>query len=256
MFGCKHAGMLACWLSDSSRLSDIGTIERLLVVRFFVVIGHRDDRTLAACPILSGYRTSELSNACWLSDSSHLSDIGTIERLLVVRFFAVIGHRDDRTLARLSDSSRLSDIETTERSLLVRFFPVIGHRNYRTLAACPILSGYRTSELSNACWLSDSFRLSDIGTIERLLLVRFFPVIGHPALPSLAGCPILRGYRTSELSNACWLSDSSRLSDIGTIERLLVVRFFAVIGQAAAPKANHNKEGHPQSGHPLLLFIK
>ena len=195
----------ACWLSDSSWLSDIGTIERLLLVRFFPDIGHRNYRTLAGCPILRIYRTSELSNACWLSDSSRLSDIGTIERLL----------------------------------------------------GCPILRGYRTSRRPNARCLSDSFRLSDIGTIERLLLVRFFPVIGHRNYRTLAGCPILSGYRTSELSNACWLSDSSRLSDIGTIERLLVVRFFAVIGQtAAAPKANHNKEGHPQSGHPLLLFIK
>ena len=97
--------------------------------------------------------------------------------------------------------------------LVVRFFAVIGHRNYRTLAGCPILRGYRTSGRSNACCLSDSFRLSDIGTIERLLVVRFFAFIGHRNYRTLAGCPILRGYRTSGRSNACWLSDSSRLSD-------------------------------------------
>ncbi len=78
------------------------------------------------------------------------------------------------------------------------------------------------------------FGLSDkLGPI-RLPGVRFFLVIGQARAVSLAGCPILCGYRTSSGGLACWVSDSLRLSDKFGPIRLLVVRFFAVIGQAWA----------------------
>ncbi len=113
------------------------------------------------CPILSGYRTAR-------STFAH----------------------------RMSDSSWLSDIPFYCHSLIVRFFRFIGHPALPSFAGCPILPVYRTARTAVVLWLSDSSGLSDSPLYCRSLVVRFFLVIGHPALLSLAGCPILTGYRT------------------------------------------------------------
>ncbi len=187
--GCSGLGA-----AYSFGLSDKFRPIRLPGVRFFAVIGQARATSLAGCPILCGYRTSSDRFACWLSDSLRLSD----------------------KLGR----SRLPD---------VRFFAVIGQARAVSLAGCLILCGYRTSSDRFACWVSDSLRLSDkLGPI-RLLVVRFFAVIGQARTDSLAGCPILYGYRTSSDRFACWVSDSLRLSDkLGRI-RLSGFRFFAIL---------------------------
>ena len=99
------------------------------------------------------------------------------------------------------------------------------------LAGCPILSGYLTSSGSYACWLSDSFRLSDKFRFIPLLVVGFFLVIRQVPAQMIADCRILLGYPTTLSSYACSLSDSSRLSDKFRFIRLLVVGFFLVIRQ-------------------------
>ena len=135
----------ACSLSDSSWLSDNSKFIRLLVVGFLAVIRQLLVHTLAGCRILLGYPTTLSSYACWLSDSSRLSDNSKFIRLLVVGFFSVI------------------------RQLLVH-----------TLADCRILLGYPTTLGSYACSLSDSSRLSDNSRFIRLLVVGFFSVIRQP----------------------------------------------------------------------------
>ena len=117
-------------------------------------------------------------------------------------------------LARLSDSSRLSD-----NSKFIR------------LHGCRILLGYPTTPSSYACSLSDSSWLSDNSKFIRLLVVGFLAVIRQLLVHTLAGCRILLGYPTTLSSYACWLSDSSRLSDNSKFIRLLVVGFFSVIRQ-------------------------
>jgi hypothetical protein len=79
--------------------------------------------------------------------------------------------------------------------------------------SCPILPGYRTSHMTFATRLSDSSGLSDIPYDIRYPVVRFFRIIGHPARHSLPGCPILPSYRTSHMTFATRLSDSSGISD-------------------------------------------
>ena len=161
------------WLSDSLRLSDKQCFKRSVVVRFFTVIGQAVLQTQCGCPILYGYRTSSASNELWLSDSLRLSDKQCFKRIVVVRFFTVIGQAVTQTHC-----------------------------------GCPILYGYRTSGASNALRLSDSLRLSDKQCPKRIAVVRFFTVIGQAVLQTQCGCPILYGYRTSSASNAVWLSDS------------------------------------------------
>ncbi len=98
------------WLSDSFRLSDNAKNIRALVVRFFPVIGQREEHSHAGCPILSGYRTTRRTFVLWLSDSF-----------------------------------RLSDKAQNIRTLVVRFFPVIGQRAAHSQSGSPILPGYRTT---------------------------------------------------------------------------------------------------------------
>ncbi|PTQ82934.1 hypothetical protein C8U37_11511 [Trichococcus patagoniensis] len=184
-------------LSDPFGLSDKLETICFLVVRFFRVIGQVREHMLCGCPILSGYRTSSRPYAFWLSDSFGLSD--KFENIC----FAV-----------------------------VRSFRVIGQARDHMLSGCPILSGYRTSSITYALRLSDSFGLSDKLENICFAVVRFFRVIGQVRDHMLCGCPILSVYRTSSRPYAFWLSDSFGLSDKLETICFLVVRFFRFIGQA------------------------
>jgi hypothetical protein len=223
-FGYRtSSGGFAGRLSDSLRLSDkLGrfrwTVVRffavigqaransLAVVRFFAVIGQVRAVSLDGCPILCGYRTSSGGFAGRLSDSLWLSDKFGRFRWTVVRFFADIGQAQAVSFACC---------------------PIL--RGYRTssgkfASGCPILGGYRTSSGGFAGRLSDFSRLSDKFGQIRLPVVRFFSVIGQVRADSLAGCPILGGYRTSSGGFAGRLSDFSRLSDKFGQIRLLFLR--------------------------------
>ena len=81
--------------------------------------------------------------------------------------------------------------------------------------------------------MSDSLGLSDNRRPERMPNVRFIGIIGQPSIRTYAGCPILRGYRTSIDPNVCRMSDSLWLSDKHRPERMPDVRFFMIIGQAS-----------------------
>ncbi len=115
---------------------------------------------------------------------------------------------------RLSDSSYLSDNQLCDRTSLVRFFPLIGHPAMQSDFACPIFPTYRTTNYAIGLRLSDSSYLSDNQLCDRTSLVRFFPLIGHPAMQSDFACPIFPTYRTTNYAIGLRLSDSSYLSDI------------------------------------------
>ncbi len=82
---------VACWMSDSLRLSDKLGRSRLPDVRLFAVIGQVRTDSPDGCPIVCRYRTSSDGVACRMSDSLPLSDKFGRSRLPDVRFFAVIG---------------------------------------------------------------------------------------------------------------------------------------------------------------------
>lgn len=58
----------------------------LAVVRYQQVIGHRANDESVGCPMLAGYRTTRLQRDNGLSDSSDISDIGSVLGDEVVRF--------------------------------------------------------------------------------------------------------------------------------------------------------------------------
>ncbi len=64
-------------------------------------------------------------------------------------------------------------------------------------------------------------------------VVRFFPLIGQPAMLPGYACPILPAYRTTSYATWLRLSDSSCLSDKPLCYRTTLVRFFLLIGQTA-----------------------
>ena len=88
------------------------------------------------------------------------------------------------------------------------------------IQVCYTIHHKKISCRSLARWLSDSSRLSDKLQVVCVPVVRFFAVIGQATGRLRAGCPILRGYRTSYRSFACRLSDSSRLSDNRQLKHL------------------------------------
>ena len=79
--------------------------------------------------------------------------------------------------------------------------------------------------------LSDSSLVSDNLRSYRMLLVRFLPGIGQPAILPHVACPIFPWYRTTCDPSACCLSDSYPVSDNLRSFRMLLVRFLPGIGQ-------------------------
>ena len=69
------------------------------------------------------------------------------------------------------------------------------------IQVCYTIHHKKISCRSLARWLSDSSRLSDKLQVVCVPVVRFFVVIGQATGRLRAGCPILRGYRTTDSLN-------------------------------------------------------
>ena len=99
-------------------------------------------------------------------------------------------------------------------------------------SGCPILPAYRTSSDAIGLRLSDSSHISDNQLRNRTTLVRFLPLIGHPAMQSDHACPILPAYRTSSYAIGLRLSDFPCLSDVQLRNRTTLIRFLPLIGHS------------------------